>query len=96
VVVRAGPARQCPRASEQLIAGERLAEVVVRADQKAGHAVAGFGGIYEVVYTRVLRGEIRQRPRLLPDLVYSALLPYLGPEAAAAERRRLIDAQQAA
>jgi AcrR family transcriptional regulator len=54
------------------------------------------GGIYEVVYTRVLRGEIRQLPELLPDLVYSALLPYLGPEAAGAERRRLIDAQQAA
>jgi AcrR family transcriptional regulator len=54
------------------------------------------GGIYEVVYTRVLRGEIRQLPELLPDLVYSALLPYLGPDAALAERRRLIDAQQAA
>jgi AcrR family transcriptional regulator len=54
------------------------------------------GGIYEVVYTRVLRGEIRELPALLPDLVYSALLPYLGPEAAVAERRRLIEAQQAA
>ena len=54
------------------------------------------GGIYEVVYTRVLRGEIRQLPELLPDLVYSALLPYLGPETAVAERRRLIEAQQAA
>jgi AcrR family transcriptional regulator len=54
------------------------------------------GGIYEVVYTRVLRGEIRELPGLLPDLVYSALLPYLGPETAVAERRRLIEAQQAA
>jgi AcrR family transcriptional regulator len=54
------------------------------------------GGIYEVVYTRVLRGEIRELPALLPDLTYSALLPYLGPEAAAAERRRLLDSQQAA
>jgi AcrR family transcriptional regulator len=54
------------------------------------------GGIYEVVYTRVLRGEIRNLPALLPDLTYSALLPYLGPEAAAAERRRLLDSQQAA
>jgi AcrR family transcriptional regulator len=54
------------------------------------------GGIYEVVYTRVLRGEIRDLPALLPDLTYSALLPYLGPEAAAAERRRLLDSQQVA
>ena len=54
------------------------------------------GGIYEVVYGRVLAGQIRELPALLPDLTYSALLPYLGPEAAAAERRRLLDAQQAA
>jgi AcrR family transcriptional regulator len=54
------------------------------------------GGIYEVVYTRVLRGEIHDLPALLPDLTYSALLPYLGPEAAAAERHRLLDSPQAA
>jgi AcrR family transcriptional regulator len=54
------------------------------------------GGIYEVVYSRVLRGEIKTLPELLPDLTYSALLPYLGPEAAAGERRRLLDEPQAA
>ena len=54
------------------------------------------GGIYEVVYSRVLRGEIRELPALLPDLTYSALLPYLGPEVAAAERRRLLEGLQAA
>jgi AcrR family transcriptional regulator len=47
------------------------------------------GGIYEVIYTRVVRGEIRELPRLLPDLMYSAVLPYAGPEAALAEYRRL-------
>jgi hypothetical protein len=50
------------------------------------------GGLYEVVYTRVLQGEARELPRLLPDLVYSALMPYLGPEAAARERSRLVTA----
>jgi AcrR family transcriptional regulator len=45
------------------------------------------GGIYEVVYTRIVRGEIRQLPELLPDLTYCALLPYLGIEPAGAERR---------
>ena len=54
------------------------------------------GGIYEVVYGRVLRGEIKELPGLLPELAYSALLPYLGPETAAAERRRLLEGQQAA
>jgi AcrR family transcriptional regulator len=53
------------------------------------------GGIYEVVYTRVLRGEIRDLPDLLPDLTYSSLLPYLGPGAAAAERDRLLEAKAA-
>jgi AcrR family transcriptional regulator len=47
------------------------------------------GGIYEVIYTRVVRGEIRDLARLLPDLMYSAVLPYAGPEAASAEYRRL-------
>jgi AcrR family transcriptional regulator len=54
------------------------------------------GGIYEVVYSRVLSGQIRELPGLLPDLTYSALLPYLGPQAAAAERLRLLDGQRAA
>jgi AcrR family transcriptional regulator len=53
------------------------------------------GGIYEVVYARVLRGEIRDLPALLPDLAYSALLPYLGLEAARAERSRLREAKAA-
>jgi AcrR family transcriptional regulator len=49
------------------------------------------GGIYEVLYTRVLRGEIRELPELLPDLTYSALLSYIGVEAAGKERRALVD-----
>ncbi|MGH2847837.1 MAG: TetR/AcrR family transcriptional regulator, partial [Thermoleophilaceae bacterium] len=48
------------------------------------------GGIYEVVYARVVRGEIRALPQLLPDLLYSALLPYAGTEAAMAERQRAL------
>jgi AcrR family transcriptional regulator len=47
------------------------------------------GGIYEVIYTRVVRGDIRELPLLLPDLVWSAVLPYAGPDAALAEYRKL-------
>jgi hypothetical protein len=53
------------------------------------------GGIYEVVYTRVLRGEIQALPALLPDLAYSSLLPYLGQEAAREMRARLSQAMAA-
>jgi AcrR family transcriptional regulator len=47
------------------------------------------GGIYEVVYARVLRREFDELPRLVPDLVYALLLPFLGQRAALAEYRRL-------
>jgi AcrR family transcriptional regulator len=36
------------------------------------------GGIYEIVYSRVLQGQTADLPRLLPDLAYSIMLPYLG------------------
>jgi AcrR family transcriptional regulator len=42
------------------------------------------GGIYEIVYSRVLQGRTDELPELLPDLAYSMMLPYLGH--AAAER----------
>lgn len=47
------------------------------------------GGMVEVVYNRVERGETDTLPTLLADLVYCALLPYVGPGAAAAEHGRL-------
>jgi AcrR family transcriptional regulator len=47
------------------------------------------GGVYEVVYARVLRGELAALPGLLADLVYAVLLPFVGPEQATAEYRRL-------
>lgn len=50
------------------------------------------GGIYEVVYSRVLQGRGAELPDLLPDLLFSVLLPYVGQETAASllknERRR--------
>jgi AcrR family transcriptional regulator len=43
------------------------------------------GGIYEVVYSRVLQGRAGELPALLPDLAYSMLQPYIGHEAAKRE-----------
>jgi hypothetical protein len=47
------------------------------------------GGTYEVVYTRIVRGDIRRLPELLADLLYPALLPYEGMEAALSEYKRV-------
>ena len=43
------------------------------------------GGIYEVVYSRVLSGPPRGLAAPLPDLAYSLMQPYLGDEVARRE-----------
>ncbi len=43
------------------------------------------GGIYEVVYSRVIQGQTAQLLGLLPDLAYSLMLPYIGRAAAQKE-----------
>lgn len=45
------------------------------------------GGIYEVVYSRILQGRTGELLELVPDLAYSLMLPYLGH----AEARRQAD-----
>jgi AcrR family transcriptional regulator len=52
------------------------------------------GGVYEVVYSRVLQGQAGELLDLLPDLAYSMMLPYLGHEQAEREVRQLIDERQ--
>jgi AcrR family transcriptional regulator len=47
------------------------------------------GGLYEILYARVVQGRTNQLPDLLPDLTYSMLLPYQGPAEALAAQRRL-------
>jgi hypothetical protein len=47
------------------------------------------GGLYEVIYSRLVRGELRQLPELVPELVHALLLPYLGPERALEVRDRV-------
>lgn len=43
------------------------------------------GGLYEVVYSRVIAGETKRLPDLLPDLAYSLMQPYIGDEEARRE-----------
>jgi AcrR family transcriptional regulator len=46
------------------------------------------GGIHEVVYRHILEGRTGELRSLLPELVYNALLPYLGAERARVEWER--------
>ncbi|MBB4663337.1 TetR/AcrR family transcriptional regulator [Conexibacter arvalis] len=41
------------------------------------------GGIYEIIYTRLLRDAAGELLEMLPELVYCALVPFVGHEAAA-------------
>ncbi len=52
-------------------------------------AEAVTGGMYEIVYGRVLRDAIAELPSLLPELMYWALMPFLGHAAAAEEMERM-------
>ena len=47
------------------------------------------GGIHEVIYSRVRRGETAELPALLPDLAFSVLLPYVGRDVATERLRKL-------
>jgi AcrR family transcriptional regulator len=46
------------------------------------------GGIKEIVFSRILQGATDRLPELLPDLVYCATVPYLGPRRAALAARK--------
>lgn len=45
------------------------------------------GAIYELIYARILRNRTAELPDLLPDLMYIALVPYVGPRQAARDYR---------
>jgi AcrR family transcriptional regulator len=46
------------------------------------------GGIYEVMYSRILRGELDQLPSLVPDMLYALLLPFMGRDEATAAQKK--------
>ena len=48
----------------------------------------GVGGLLARVYEEVVRDRTAQLPELLPELLYELLVPFLGEDAAAAERSR--------
>jgi AcrR family transcriptional regulator len=58
----------------EAVSGKDLPEIVPE---------AVVGAIYEVIYARVLSNRTHELPDLLPQLVYVALVPFLGPDEAA-------------
>jgi AcrR family transcriptional regulator len=51
-------------------------------------SVAIVGGVQELLYSEVIHGATAQLPARLPDIVYWITQPFLGNDAAAAERER--------
>jgi AcrR family transcriptional regulator len=47
------------------------------------------GGVNELLYSEILHGAAAQLPSRLPDLMFWITLPFLGADAAAAERERV-------
>lgn len=43
------------------------------------------GALYEIIYTRVVQQRTAELPELLPELLYCALAPFVGPRTAAAQ-----------
>lgn len=52
-------------------------------------SIAVAGGINELLYSEILHGAARRLPSRLPDLMFWVTLPYLGADAATAERERV-------
>ena len=47
------------------------------------------GGVYDTIFRRLAAGRVAELPGLVPDVIELALLPYVGPERAAAQARAL-------
>ena len=58
-----------------------------RAD-RPNAAELGIGAGFAKVYEEVVRGRTAELPKLLPELTYEVLVPFVGEEAARAEQRR--------
>ncbi len=83
-IAKAVPILECGR----LQAGEAGADAPNTDHLPAQTSEAVIGGIASILHRRALDGHTAQLPALLPDLLYFALMPYLGHERALAISRR--------
>lgn len=81
-VLAAGPAALARRnavmkaMADLLRRGAETLEDGIRPPELTAETIVG--GIYEIVYSRVLQGKTAELPDLLPDLAYSMMQPYVG------------------
>jgi AcrR family transcriptional regulator len=52
-------------------------------------SIAVIGGVNELLYSEILHGAVGRLPNRLPDLMFWVTLPFLGADAAGAERERV-------
>ena len=76
----------------KLIEENAASELDSRGTVPAMHAQTVVAGAYEAVYRMIASGETDKLLTLLPDLVESTLLPYVGQEEAADARRAIVEA----
>jgi AcrR family transcriptional regulator len=93
-VMAAGPEAVAKRTAvmgefAKLLEDNARTELDHGASVPAMHAQTIVAGAYEAVYRMIAAGEVGRLSTLLPDLVESALLPYIGEEEAAAHRLAL-------
>jgi AcrR family transcriptional regulator len=77
----------------KLLEENAASELDTHGSVPAMHAQTIVAGAYEAVYRMVAAGETDRLSTLLPDLVESALLPYVGEERAAAQRRAIVESE---
>jgi AcrR family transcriptional regulator len=73
------------RFTEYLDAGRELAE---GKELPANISLMSAGAVSGLIFDELLAGRAAQLPSRLPDLLFAMLVPYVGPQAAAAEMRR--------
>jgi AcrR family transcriptional regulator len=67
-------------------AGRALLPAAMTGQELVEQAV--IGGLYEALYTHIVHAQAVRLPELLPDLLYCAVVPYLGHTKAMAARER--------
>lgn len=96
-VMAAGPEAVAKRTAvmgefAKLIEENAASELDSHGSVPSMHAQTIVAGAYEAVYRMIAAGETDKLSTLLPDLVESALLPYVGEEQAAAQKRAILEA----
>jgi AcrR family transcriptional regulator len=76
------------RFTEYLDAGRELAD---GKELPENISLMSAGAVSGLIFDEVLAGRTEQLPDRLPDLLFAMLVPYVGPQTAAAEMRRAAD-----